>query len=203
MLGVVALIIALSGVALGAYSFLFVNNYVNDLNAQIEDLNTQIGDLNAVINDLNTYVNETNSYNPPMAEAYYDDVSVYSIPSGISQTFNYNQINFDNRDAFNLTSDSYTIHEPGFYQVTAQYSIEAVAGDFFMIQLLSNEMIVCSRSLTASTATNTFGVVLTNLFNFAEGDSLTIRVYQYNAGAVPRNIFPGGAHNFFAIAKIN
>ena len=196
MLGVVTLIIALSGVGLGAYSFLFVNNYVNDLNAQIDDLNVQIDDLNAVIN-------ETNSYNPPMAEVYYDDVSVYSIPSGISQTFNYNQISFDNRDAFNLTSDSYTIHEPGFYQVTAQYSIEALAGDFFMIQLLSNEMIVCSRSLTASTNTNTFGVVLTNIFNFVEGDSLIIRVYQYNGGAATRSIFPGGAHNFFAIAKIN
>jgi hypothetical protein len=203
MLGVVTIIIALSGLALGAYSFILMNNYVNTLNAQIDDLNAEINDLNTEIDDLNTVINETNSYHPPIAKVYYDDVSVYSIPSGISQTFNYNQIDFDNRDAFNLTSDSYTIHEPGFYQVTAQYSIEALAGDFFMIQLLSNEVIVCSRSLTASVGTNTFGVVLTNIFNFAEGDSLTIRVYQYNGGSATRNIFPGGAHNFFVIAKIN
>jgi hypothetical protein len=196
MLGVVTLIIALSGFALGAYSFILMNNYVNTLNAQIDDLNAEI-------NDLNTIIEETNSYNPPMAEAYYDDVSAYSIPSGMSQTFNYNQIYYDNRDAFNLTSDSYTIHEPGFYQVTAQYSIEAVAGDFFQIQLLCNGVIFCSRSLTASTSTNTFGVVLTNILNFTEGDSLTILVYQYNAGSAVRHIFPGGSHNFFAIAKIN
>ena len=151
---------------------------------------------------MNTYLNEKNSYIPPMAEVYYDDMSVYSIPYQSSQTFNYNQVSYDNRDAFNLTSDSYTIHEPGFYQVTAQYSIEAYDGDFFMIQLLSNSIIVCSRSFTASTYTNTFGVGLTIIFNFAEGDSLTILIYQYNGAHTTRNIFPGGAHNFFAIAKI-
>lgn len=203
MLGVVTIIIALSGVALGAYSFIFMNNYVNTLNAQNDELNGKINDLNGEIDDLNAIINETNSYHPPIAKVYYDDVSAYSIPSGISQTFNYNQIDFDNRDAFNLTSDSYMIHEPGFYQVTAQYSIEAFDGDFFQIQLLSNGIIFCSRSLTASVSTNTFGVVLTNLFNFAEGDSLTILVYQYNVGGTTRNIFPGGAHNFFAIEKIN
>jgi len=169
-----SLIIAIAGVAVGAFSFISLNNYIY----------------------------ETSSYVPPMAKVYYDDVSAYSIPDQSSQTFNYNQISYDNRDAFNLTSDSYTIHEPGFYQVTAQYSIEAYDRDFFMIQLLSNSIIVCSSSFTASRDTNTFGVGLTNNFNFAEGDSLTILIYQYNDAHTTRNIFPGGTHNFFAIAKI-
>jgi len=180
MLGVLSLIIALAGVAFGAYSFVFMNNYINDMNA---------------------YINETNSYVPPMAKVYYDG-STYSIPSGSFQTFNYNQISYDNRDAFNLTSDSYTIHGPGFYQVIAQYSIDAIDGDFFTIQLLSNGIIFCSRSSTASNATNTFGVVLTDIFKFAEGDSLTIRVYQHNSGSLSKNIFDGEAHTFFTIAKI-
>ncbi len=174
MLGVISLIIALSGVAVGAFSFISMNNYIN----------------------------ETNAYVQPMASVYYDDVSIYSIPDQSSQIFNYNQISYDNRDAFNLTSDSYTIHEPGIYQVTAQYSIEAYDGDFFMIQLLSNSTIACSRSFTASTYTNTFGVGLTNNFKFVEGESLSIQIYQYNGAHTTRNIFPGGAHNFFTIAKL-
>jgi len=181
MLGVVSLIIALASVALGVYSFVFMNNYINALNA---------------------HINEITSYVPPMASVYYDSTSTYSIPYQSSQTFNYNQISDDNRDAFNLTSDSYTIHEPGIYQVTTQYSIEAVDGDFFIIQLLSNAIILCSRSFTASNTTNTFGVALTNNFNFAEGESLSILIYQYNYAHTTRNIFPGGAHNFFTIAKI-
>jgi len=180
-LGVVSLIIALVATALGAYTFVIMNNYINALNARIDDLN---------------------SYIPPMASVYYDDVSAYSIPDQSSQTFNYNQISYDNRDAFNLVSDSYRIPGTGFYQVTAQYSIEAYDGDFFMIQLLSNGTIVCSRSFTASTTTNTFGVSLTNNFNFAEGESLSILIYQYNGAHTARNIFPGGAHNFFTIAKM-
>jgi hypothetical protein len=181
MLGIVSLIIALIATGLGAYTFFSMNNNINALNAHIDDLN---------------------SYIPPMASAYYDDMSTYSIPYQSSQTFNYNQISYDNRDAFNLTSDSYTIHEPGIYQVTAQYSIEAYDGDFFMIQLLSNGTIVCSRSFTASTTTNTFGVSLMNNFNFIESESLSILIYQYNGAHTARNIFPGGAHNFFTIAKI-
>ena len=181
ILGVVSLIIALAGVAIGAYAFVFMNNYINSMNATIDDMN---------------------AYVPPMAKAYYDDISAYSIPSGSFQTFNYNQISYDNRDAFNLTSDSYKIPGSGFYQVIAQYSINAIDGDFFMIQLLSNNIIICSRSSTASNTTNTFGVALTDIFNFAEGDSLTIRVYQYNFGDLSKNIFDGEAHTFFTIAKL-
>jgi ABC-type lipoprotein release transport system permease subunit len=173
MLGTVSLIIALAGVAIGAYSFVFMNNYINGMNA----------------------------YVPPMAKVYYDG-SIYSIPNESPQIFNYNQISYDNRDAFNLTSDSYTIPGTGFYQVTAQYSIEAYDGDFFKITLLSNSVIVSSSSFTASKYTNTFGVGLTNNFNFAEGDSLTILVYQYNVGLAPRNIFDGEAYTFFTIAKL-
>jgi flagellar basal body-associated protein FliL len=92
ILGVVSLIIALLATALGAYTFVFMNNYINALNAHIDELN---------------------SYIPPVASVYYDDISTYSISDQSSQIFNYNQISYDNRDAFNLTSDSYTIHEPG------------------------------------------------------------------------------------------
>jgi len=181
ILGVLSLIIALASIAFGAYSYVLMNSYINGIYA--------------TINDMNAYI-------PPMASVYYDSMSTYSITSGSSPTFNYNQISYDNRDAFNLTSDSYTIHKPGIYQVTAQYSIEAYDGDFFMIQLLNNATIVCSRSFTASTTTNTFGVSLTNSFNFVEGESLSILIYQFNGAHTARNIFPGGAHNFFTIAKI-
>jgi len=181
ILGVLSLIIALALIAFGAYSYVIMKSYINGINA--------------TINDMNAYIS-------PMASVYYDSMSTYSLTRGSSPTFNYNQISYNNRDAFNLTSDSYIIHEPGFYQVTAQYSIDAIDGDFFMIQLLSNGIIIGSRSSTASINTNIFGVALTDIFNFEEGDSLTIRVYQYNGGSAPKSIFDGEAYTFFTIAKI-
>ena len=181
MLGTVSLIIALVATALGAYTFVIMNNYINALNARIDDLN---------------------SYIPPMASVYYDDVSAYSIPYQSSQTFNYNQKNYDTHGAFNLISDAYKIPEPGFYQVIAQYSIDAIDGDFFMIQLHSNNNLICSRSYTSSANTNTFGVALTDIFNFIKGDSITIKLYQYNIGDISRDIYDGETHTFFVIAKI-
>ena len=175
MLGVVSLIIALLGVGVGAFSFISMNNYIN----------------------------ETNSYVPPMAKVYYDGPS-YTILSGVGPTlFNYNQKSYDTHDAFDLPSDSYTIPEPGFYQVIAQCSIYADDGNFFMIQLLKNNVLICSRSSTASVNTNTFGVALSDINNFIEGDSLTIKLYQWNLGNVSRNIFDGEARTFLAITKIS
>ena len=180
MLTGLSLIIAIAGVAVGVFSFISLNNYINDMN---------------------TYINEKNSYVPPMARVYYDGL-IYSIPSGSFVTFNYTQKSYDNRDAFNLTSDSYKVPGSGFYQVIAQCSIDANDGDFFIIQLHRNGVLFCSRSCTSSVNTNTFGVALTDIINFEEGDSLTIKLYQYNPGNNPKNIFDGEAHTFFAIAKI-
>jgi len=173
MLGVISLIVALAGVTVGAFSFISMNNYIND----------------------------RNSYVLPMARTYYDG-SLYTIVSGSLEIFNYNQKSYDTHGAFNLTSDTYTIPEPGFYQVIAQYSIDARDGDIFMIQLFSNTNIVGSTQCSSSVNTNTFGVALTGIFNFTTGDSLIIKLYQYNSGEVSRDIYNGEAYNFFAIAKI-
>lgn len=181
MLAGVSLIIALAGVAVGAFSFISLNNYINNIDA---------------------YINETNEYVLPMARVYYEG-PIYTITSGgIYQLFNYNQKSYDTHEAFDLASDSYTIPETGYYQVIAQYSIDADDGYFYMIQLYSNDILVCSRSSTSSVITNTFGVALADIINFTIGDSITIKVYQWNSGDVSTNIFNGERYTFFAIAKI-
>ena len=209
MLAVVSLIVALAGVGTGVFSFISLNvftndmdTYINDMNTYINDLNTYINEMNTFINDTNAYINETNAYVLPMARVYYGG-STYTIPSGGGyQLFDYDQKSYDTHGAFNLTSDSYTIPEPGFYLVTAQYTIDAVDGGYFIILLYKNTDIVSFRASTSSTNTNSFGVALTDIINFDEGDSLTIAVYQYDPGLVSRNIYNGEALTFFAIAKI-
>jgi len=202
MLAGVSLIVAIAGAAVGAFSFISLNNYINDMDAYINDLNAYMDDMNAYINETNAFINNMNEYVLPMARVYYQG-PVYTILSGgIYQLFNYNQKSYDTHEAFDLASDSYTIPETGYYQVIAQYSIDADDGYFYMIQLYSNDILVCSRSSTSSVITNTFGVALADIINFTIGDSITIKVYQYNSGDVSTNIFNGERYTFFAIAKI-
>ncbi|MHA2127978.1 MAG: hypothetical protein ACW99E_21955 [Promethearchaeota archaeon] len=151
---------------------------------------------------LNNYINNTDRYVLPMARVYYDG-SYYAIASGGSEKlFNYDQKSYDTHEAFNLASDSYTIPETGFYQVIAQYSIDTDAGEFFVISLYSNDIIMSTKAYTSGLNTNVLGVALTDILNFTTGDSLTIKVYQYNIGALSREIFTGEEHTFFAITKI-
>jgi hypothetical protein len=138
----------------------------------------------------------------PVARVYHEG-STFLIPDGGASTlFDYNQKLFDSHQAFDLTSDSYTIPEEGYYQVTAQYSISAIDGSFFSIRLYVNNILVCARSSTSSQNTNVFGVVLTDFLIFNRGDSLTIRVYQSDPGVASRAIYGGEEYTFFAIAKV-
>jgi len=181
MLAVVSLIVALAGVAIGAFSFISMNNYINDLN---------------------TYINETNAYVLPMARMYYEGPT-YTIPDGGGpMLFNYTHKSYDTHEAFNLDTDSYIIPETGYYQVTAQYSIDAVDGGFFLITLNSNNVEVSQRASTCSRNTNVFGVAIVDILMFDQGDSITVKIYQSDPGAVSRNIFDGEEETFFAIAKI-
>jgi len=174
MLAVVSLIFALAGVGVGVFSFMSLNNYIN----------------------------ETNAYVLPKARVYYDGPT-YTITSGGGLTiFNYNQKSYDSHGAFDLLLDYYRVPETGYYQIIAQYSIYADDGDFFQIQLYSNNILVSFRAWSSSVTTNIFGVALTDIVNFNQGDTLSIKLYQYNSGSLPRDIFVGDVYTFFAIAKI-
>ncbi|MBY9019911.1 MAG: hypothetical protein KGD67_02555 [Candidatus Lokiarchaeota archaeon] len=175
LLTVVSLIVALSGGAIGVYSFI----------------------------SLNIHTNATNSYILPKARVYYDGPTYTILSGGGNVLFNYNHKSHDTHEAFNLTSDSYTIPETGYYEVIAQYSIYAADGGFFNIQLYSNDILVSSRSSTSSAITNVFGVTLTDIINFNKGDSINVKVYQYNSGSLSRNIYSGEEYTFFAIAKLS
>jgi len=174
MLAVVSLIFALAGVGVGVFSFITLNNYIN----------------------------ETNAYVLPKARVYYDGPT-YTIPSGGGvSVFNYDQKSYDSHGTFNLLLDYYTVPETGYYHIIAQYSIDADDGDFFLIQLYSNNILVSFRAWGSSVTTNIFGVALTDIVNFIKGDHLTIKLYQYNSGSLSKDIYDGEEYSFFAIAKI-
>ena len=170
----VSLIIAIAGIAVGAFSFISINSYTT----------------------------KEEAYVLPMARVFYDG-PYYTIPSGGAPIlFNYTEKNYDTHEKFDLDTDSYSIPETGYYQIIAQYSIDADAGEFFRIELYSNNVLVCSKAYTTGMDTNHLGVSLMDIRHFSEGDSLTIKAYQYNVGALPRAIFSGEADTYFAIAKI-
>ena len=173
MLTAASLVVALVGVGVGVFSFISLNNYITEANAYVR----------------------------PMARVYYGGPS-YTIPSGAWRVFDYDQKSYDTHGTFNLTSESYSVPEAGFYQVIVQFSIDAIAGDYFMIRLYSNTFIICTRAYSSSLNTINFVVALTDINNFTEGDSLTIRVYQWNSGATSRNIREGERQTFFTVTKI-
>lgn len=170
----VSLIIALAGIAVGVFSFISMNNYIT----------------------------KEDAYVLPMARVYYGG-PYYTIPSGGAPIlFNFTHKNYDTHERFDLDTDSYSIPETGYYQIIAQYSIDADAGEFFRIELYSNNVLVCSKAYTTGYHTNHLGVSLMDIRHFTEEDSLTIKAYQYNAGDLPRAIFSGEADTYFAIAKM-
>lgn len=180
-LAILSLILALGGVGIGGYLYFSTNNF------------------QMVVDQ---YINEKNEYVLPMARAYYGG-PFYSIPSGGAlQLFDFNGLSFDTRGTFNLTSNAYIIPETGFYEVIAQYSIDADAGNFYVIALCKNNIVICSKSYTSSMNTNVFGVSLSDVNNFNEGDSVTIKAYQYNGGSLSRDVFNGEEYTFFTIVKV-
>ena len=174
-LAVVTLLLALGGLGIGIYSFISMNQYINAKNAYIV----------------------------PMARVYYSGVS-YTIPSGVSYvTLDYNAKSFDTHEAFNLLLNAYIIPETGFYHMIAQYSIGADTDDFYQILLFKNGNLISEKAYTSSRDTSAFGVSISDVHNFTEGDSLTIRAYQYNVGSLPRTIFDGEEFTFFTIMKVS
>ena len=174
-LAIVSLLLALGGLGTGIYSIISMNQYIN----------------------------EKNAYTLPMARVYYSGVS-YSIPSGVSYVnLDYNSKTFDTHEAFNLLLNVYIIPETGFYHIIAQYSIGAESDDFFQILLFKNGNLISEKAYTSSRDTNAFGVSLSDMHNFTQGDSLTIKAYQYNMGSLPRTIFDGEEFTFFTIMKVS
>ena len=171
---VVSLILALAGLGIGIYSLISMNQYIN----------------------------ERNAYIVPMARVYFHGSQ--AIASGVSYVaFDYNDKSFDTHDAFDLLLNLYVIPETGFYQVIAQFSIQAEPEDFFQILLFKNNNLICEKAYTSSRDTNSFGVSLSDVQNFTQGDLLAIKAYQYNVGDVSRNIFGGEEYTFFTIIKVS
>jgi hypothetical protein len=175
ILSILALIIGISGLFVGGYAILQIN-----VGGKTQD----------------------SGYVLPVDRVFLG--GSYALPSGGSyKLFDFTDKSFDNCDAFNLTSDVYIVPESGYYQIIAQYNIDAYDQDFFIIGITLNEVIICFCSFTASTHTNTFTVSITDITNVTVGDSISIVAYIYNSLDDPRAIYPGESHTFFSIAKIN
>lgn len=181
-----ALIFGLIGTGLGG--FMLVNNYalvdeLNELNDRIEELEK-----------------EEDPYIVPRARVYR--LGSYSLISGHNALFDYTNISYDTHNAFNMTSDAYSIPETGFYQVIAQYCIDADDLDFFKIYIEINGSVHASRSYTASSSISDFAVSITDIVNTTVGDLITISVFSLNPGDISRAVYGMEAYSFFTISKL-
>nr|MDO8111252.1 hypothetical protein [Candidatus Sigynarchaeota archaeon] len=142
-----------------------------------------------------------NSYVLPKARAYVG-LSGQALSNSGNAMLNFTNITYDSHGAFNLTSDLYVVPETGYYQVIAQYAVEAVDGDFFKIYIKGNSTIYSSRSYTASATTNTFTVAIEDILSLVKGSSFSIWTYSYHVAAGSRDIFAAEAYTFVSIVKV-
>jgi hypothetical protein len=173
LLPVIAIIIGLTGIALGGYAILgMLNNRSPDF------------------------------YIYPKAKAFFDGGG-YSLQDSSMVKLDFTDIAFDSHDAFNTTSDTYIIPETGFYIIIAQFTIEANISDLFSITIMANMQTNGSYACTASAYTNHYAVSIETILKLTEGDAITIWVYFYCGYIwETRSIYPGEAFTFFTIAKL-
>jgi len=139
----------------------------------------------------------------PKARVYLD--SSYNLNGVDYHRLNYTHKSFDSHDTFNLATDEYIVPETGFYQVIAQYSVEAYDQDFFTIQIINNMWLngTCSYTVSISTFTWYFSVTITNIITAFEGDAISINTFLFLSGPPTRALFPGEEFTYFSIVKIN
>ncbi|MFX0022470.1 MAG: hypothetical protein ACFE9S_09080 [Candidatus Hermodarchaeota archaeon] len=174
-LSVIALIFGMSGVLIGGFALIQLN-FTGD---------------------------QPTHYVLPMARVYLD--SSYNLNGVEYQRLNYTHKSFDSHDAFNLATDEYIVPETGFYQVVAQYSVEAYDQDLFIISIFNNMYLngTCAYTVSISTFTWYFSVAITDIITAFEGDAISINTFLFLSGPPTRALFPGEHYTYFSIVKIN
>ncbi|MHA1677287.1 MAG: hypothetical protein ACTSWX_15565 [Promethearchaeota archaeon] len=190
-LAVVAFIIGLIGAGIGGYLFLEVKSLQNEINNLEDD-----------IKDLEDYVEEgLEEKILPKARIFYDDSTFY-ITHNAGKRIEFTNTSYDTHNAYNFTSNTYVIPESGYYQINAQYSIHAEAGDDYVIYIVVNNNYYTYMRTSASKTLNNFGVGVNDVVNVNAGDEISIRAFFY-ATSFETRYFTGGDHfTFFTIAKL-
>lgn len=138
----------------------------------------------------------------PKARVYYDDTTFWLLSLTASKTLDFTNVSYDTHNAFNLTSNLYVIPESGFYQINAQFSMDALAGDSFVVYIVKNNSFHSYRRYTSSVVLNNLGIGVSDMVNASVGDTISIRGYFYTSGGGIRHISGGTYLTYFSIAKL-
>lgn len=189
-LAIFAIILGLIGAGTGGY--LFIKN--NALEAEIINLEEDITDLEDTIEEMQGKI-------LPKARIYYDD-STFWILHNTGRVIEFTNSSYDTHNAFNFTDSSYLIPESGFYQINAQFSIEAEAGDDFVIYIMRNNTFHSFRRYAAPITINNFGCGISDKVNATVGDTIRIRGFYYGTSSTVRYVSGGENFSYFTIAKL-
>jgi len=138
----------------------------------------------------------------PKARVYYDAATYWLLSNSAGKILDFTNVSYDTHNAFNLTSNLYIVPESGIYQVNAQFSIDALAGDNFVVYIIRNNSFHSFRRYTSSMTVNNLGIGVSDMVNATVGDEISIRGYFYTSGGGIRLISGNEYLTYFSIAKL-
>ena len=125
-LAVFAIILGLIGAGTGGYLFVKVITLEEEQKV-LEDTILELED--TILELEETIEEEPEAIIIPKARVYYDGTTFDIDSPAANKLVDFTKASYDTHNAFNFTTDLYTIPESGFYQIFAQYSVYGMVGE--------------------------------------------------------------------------
>ncbi|MHA1241087.1 MAG: C1q-like domain-containing protein [Promethearchaeota archaeon] len=175
VIGIIALIMGISGLGLGGYSLYINLTSTNEISIP-ED-------------------------NQPITRVYRSTDYNLSTIAWIIVDFDTIEIDLD--DNFNITTNRFNCSKAGYYLISGQVSYYPyVVGEAVHVAIYKNSLINKATNVVHASNTGIISASVVDVINMTEGDTIDLRVYH--TSGVSETIYSGinGAYTFLSIAFI-
>jgi len=130
----------------------------------------------------------------------FSDAGNQAIPSGGQHKINFNTANFDTLGEFNLTADTFTVTEAGFYWIHGVTHFPSNTATVNTIGLSINGSLKRILSTAGLASGNDSGIQFTVFEELAANDSIHMSVSQNSGGSL--NLILSNQKTYFIIMRI-
>ena len=144
-----------------------------------------------------------NRVNTPKPLARVLVSSNYLISNSVWETVNFNVVDYDKTDDFNIVTDEFTSSTSGYYLISAMLTFAVMNdGDAIFVRLVREGVYEAGSSAHASQS-NTLSVGFTDIVYLTAGDTFEIQVFQLSSGSKNLLGTTAGTYTYLTIAAIS